>query len=129
MGFTRIQVAIAASTAALLVFGFLGYIQWLSNQGPVLARSEERDTLSGLPVSIRMNPLRDRTIEHSANIFLRQLRDGQCDQLLSHGSTTTAKNTLTSSAIRKRSIHYFPGNWRIGRAGRPSPFFITGAND
>src|SRR5580693_5437814 len=83
MGFTRTQVAIAASAAALLVFGFLGYIWWLSNQGPVLARSEERDSLSGLPVSIRMNPLRDRTIEHSANLFLRQLRDGRCDQLLS----------------------------------------------
>ncbi len=30
-----------------------------------------------------MNPLRDRTIEHSANKFLRDLRDGHCDQLLS----------------------------------------------
>jgi hypothetical protein len=69
MGFTRTQIAIAASVGALLVFGFLGYIWWLSNQGPVLARSEDRDPLSGLPVSIRMNPLRDRTIGH-------------CDELL-----------------------------------------------
>ncbi len=83
MGFTRIQIGIAVGVAALLVFGFLGYIYWLSNQGPVLARSEERDTLTGLPVSIRMNPLRDRTIEHSANKFLRELRDGHCDELLS----------------------------------------------
>jgi hypothetical protein len=30
-----------------------------------------------------MNPLRDRTIEHSANLFLLQLRDGHCDDLLS----------------------------------------------
>ena len=83
MGFTRIQIGIAVGVAALLVCGFLGYIHWLSNQGPVLARSEERDTLTGLPVSIRMNPLRDRTIEHSANKFLRELRDGHCDDLLS----------------------------------------------
>ena len=82
MGFTRIQIAIAASVGVLLVFGFLGYIWWLSNQGPVLARSEEHDPLTGLPVSIRMNPLRDRTIERSANKFLRELRDGHCDELL-----------------------------------------------
>ncbi|MCU1300626.1 MAG: hypothetical protein JWQ87_910 [Candidatus Sulfotelmatobacter sp.] len=83
MGFTRTQLAIAAAAGALLVFGFLGYIWWLSNQGPVLARSEDHDSLTGLPVSIRMNPLRDRTIEHSANKFLRELRDGHCDELLS----------------------------------------------
>ena len=82
MGFTRTQLAIAASAGVLLVFGFLGYIWWLSNQGPVLARSEDHDPLSGLPVSIKMNPLRDRTIEHSANLFLRELRDGHCDELL-----------------------------------------------
>jgi hypothetical protein len=83
MGFTRTQIAIAVSVGALLVFGFLGYIWWLSNQGPVLARSEEHDPLTGLPVSIKMNPLRDRTIEHSASKFLREMRDGHCDQLLS----------------------------------------------
>jgi hypothetical protein len=82
MGFTRTQIAIAVSVGVLLVFGFLGYIWWLSNQGPVLARSEEHDPLTGLPVSITMNPLRDRTIEHSANKFLRELRDGHCDELL-----------------------------------------------
>jgi hypothetical protein len=82
MGFTRTQIAIAVSVGALLVFGFLGYIWWLSNQGPVLARSEDHDPLTGLPISIKMNPLRDRTIEHSANKFLRELRDGHCDDLL-----------------------------------------------
>lgn len=83
MGFTRTQIAIAVGAGALLVLIFLGYILWLSDQGPVLARSEDRDPLSGLPVSIRMNPLRDRTIERSANKFLRELRDGRCDELLS----------------------------------------------
>ncbi|MDQ1388537.1 MAG: hypothetical protein QOF56_1991 [Acidobacteriaceae bacterium] len=83
MGFTRTQIAIAVGGGALLVLLFLGYVWWLSNQGPVLARSQDHDSLTGLPVSIRMNPLRDRTIEHSANLFLRQLRDGHCDDLLS----------------------------------------------
>src|SRR5208282_5085241 len=82
-GFTRNQLAIAAGAGALLVLVFLGYIWWLSNQGPVLARSDEHDPLTGLPVSIKMNPLRDRTIEHSASKFLREMRDGHCDQLLS----------------------------------------------
>lgn len=82
-GFTKSQIGIAAGAGALLVLVFLGYIWWLSNQGPVLARSEDHDPLTGLPVSIRMNPLRDRTIERSANKFLHELRDGHCDQLLS----------------------------------------------
>jgi hypothetical protein len=82
-GSTRTQIAIAAGAGALLVLIFLGYIWWLSNQGPVLARSEDHDPLTGLPVSIKMNPLRDRTIEHSANKFLRELRDGHCDDVLS----------------------------------------------
>jgi hypothetical protein len=82
MGFTRTQIAIAAGIGALMVFGFLGYIWWLSNQGPVLARSDEHDPLTGLPVSIKLNPLRDRTIEKSANKFLRELRDGHCDDVL-----------------------------------------------
>ena len=83
MAFTRTQIAIAASSGVLLVLVFLGYIWWLSNQGPVLSRSEDKDPLSGLPVSISMNPLRDHTIEHSAAKFLHQLRDGHCDDLLS----------------------------------------------
>jgi hypothetical protein len=82
-GFTRIQIAIAAGAGALLVLLFLGYVVWLSNQGPVLARSQDHDPLTGLPVSIRMNPLRDRTIERSANKFLREMRDGHCDAVLS----------------------------------------------
>ena len=83
MGFTRTQIGIAVGAGALIVFVFVGYLWWLSNQGPVLARSEDHDPLTGLPVSIRMNPLRDRTIENGANKFLREMRDGHCDELLS----------------------------------------------
>jgi hypothetical protein len=82
MAASRAQIGIAVGTGALLVFGFVGYLWWLSNQGPVLARSEDKDSLTGLPVSIKMNPLRDRSTEKAANNFLRELRDGHCDQLL-----------------------------------------------
>jgi hypothetical protein len=82
MAFTKTQIGIAATAGVLLVGVFVGYIWWLSNQGPVLARSEDHDPLTGLPVSIKMNPLRDRSTEKAANKFLRALRDGHCDDLL-----------------------------------------------
>jgi len=84
MAFTKTQIGIAVGAGLLLVAVFLGYIWWLSDQGPVLARSEERDPLSGLPVSIKMNPLRDRSTEKAAGKFLHALRDGHCDELLAN---------------------------------------------
>lgn len=78
----RTQIGIAIGSGVLLVLVFLGYLWWLSNQGPVLARSQERDPLSGLPVSIKMNPLRDRSTERVAGKFLHDMRDGHCDDLL-----------------------------------------------
>ena len=83
MGFTRTQIGIAVGAGVLVVFVFLGYLWWLSNQGPVLGRSDDHDPLSGLPTSISMNPLRDRSTERAAAKFLRELRDGHCDDLLS----------------------------------------------
>jgi predicted SnoaL-like aldol condensation-catalyzing enzyme len=79
---SKAQVGIAVGFAVLLVAICLGYVHWLSNQGPVLARSEERDPLTRMPLSITMNPLRDRTIEHTANVFIAQMRDGNCRHLL-----------------------------------------------
>jgi hypothetical protein len=84
MAFTRSQIGIAVGAGVLLVAVFLGYVWWLSDQGPVLARSEERDPLSGLPVSIKMNPLRDRSTEKAAGKFLHAIRDGHCDELLAN---------------------------------------------
>ncbi|MFZ0956448.1 MAG: hypothetical protein WAN60_08900 [Candidatus Sulfotelmatobacter sp.] len=84
MAFTRTQIGIAVGAGVLLVAVFLGYVWWLSDQGPVLARSEERDPLSGLPVSIKMNPLRDRSTERAAGKFLHAMRDGHCDELLAN---------------------------------------------
>ncbi len=79
---SRTHVVIAVGFAVLLVGGFLGYLNWLSNQGPVLSRSEERDPLTQMPVSITMNPFRDRTIERTANRFISEMRDGDCRKLL-----------------------------------------------
>jgi len=82
MAFTKTQIGIAVGAGALLVLVFLGYLWWLNNQGPVLARSDDHDPLTGLPLTIKMNPLRDRSTERAANKFLRDMRDGHCDDLL-----------------------------------------------
>jgi predicted SnoaL-like aldol condensation-catalyzing enzyme len=82
MPFSRAHLAIALGSAALLVLVFVGYLYWLSNQPPVLARSEERDPLTQMPISITMNPFRDRTVERTANRFISEMRDGKCRRLL-----------------------------------------------
>jgi hypothetical protein len=83
MEYSRNQIAIAIGAGALIVFIFFGYLMWLNNQPPVMARSEERDPLSGTPNSIKLNPLRDRASERAASKFIRAMRDGQCTELLS----------------------------------------------
>jgi hypothetical protein len=82
MGFTKTQIYIAVGAAGLLLLIFFGYLMWLNNQGPVLAKSDDRDPLSGTPNSISLNPLRDRTSEKVAAIFMRAMKDGQCRQEL-----------------------------------------------
>jgi predicted SnoaL-like aldol condensation-catalyzing enzyme len=79
---SRTHVAIALTAGGLLLVIFFGYIHWLGNQGPVLARSEERDPLTNMPISITMNPLRDRTIERTASAFIKQMSEGNCRTLL-----------------------------------------------
>jgi hypothetical protein len=83
MGFTRTQLYIAVGAGALLVLVFLGYLAWLNNQGPVLSKSPDRDTLTGIPNSIELNPLRDRTSERAAAVFIRAMKDGKCTEELS----------------------------------------------
>jgi hypothetical protein len=80
---SRTQVAIAVGAGALLVLIFLGYLNWLNNQGPVLSRSVEKDPLSGIPLSISLNPFRDRSSERVAAQFIRAMRDGKCRDELS----------------------------------------------
>src|SRR5580704_18086725 len=82
MEFSRAQIAIAASAGVMLLLIFFGYLMWLNGQGPVLARSEERDPLSNIPNSISLNPLRDRTSEREANKFIRAIHEGHCDEKL-----------------------------------------------
>ena len=79
---SKVHIAIALCAGGILLVGFLGYLHWLDSQGPVLSRSEERDPLTNMPISITMNPLRDRTIERTAGAFIGQMRDGNCRQLL-----------------------------------------------
>lgn len=86
MEFTRTQIWIAAGAGILVLVIFFGYLFWLNNQGPVLSRSEERDPLSQMPLSISLNPLRDRTSEKVAATFLRGMRDGQCQEELADWS-------------------------------------------
>lgn len=83
MAVSRTHLGIALGAGGLLVLIFLGFLHWLSNQPPVLARSDQHDPLTGMPLSITMNPLRDRTIEHIATAFIREMRDGNCHQALS----------------------------------------------
>ena len=82
MEFSRKQLAIAAGMGGVILLMFFSTLAWLNNQGPVLSRSEDRDPLSGIPTSISLNPLRDRTSEHVATKFIRAMRDGQCQDEL-----------------------------------------------
>jgi hypothetical protein len=82
MEYSRNQIAIAVGAGALVILVFFGYLLWLNNQGPVLSRSEDRDPLSGVPNSISMNPLRDRSSERAAAEFIRAMRDGKCREQL-----------------------------------------------
>lgn len=82
MELSRTQIWIAVGAGVLLLLAFFGYLFWLNNQGPVLSKSEDHDPLSGIPVSISLNPLRDRSSERTAAEFIRAMRDGQCETQL-----------------------------------------------
>ena len=82
MEFSRTQIAIAVGAGVLVLLIFFGYLIWLNGQGPVLARSEDRAPLNGTPISISLNPLRDRSSEHVAAKYLDALRDGHCQEQL-----------------------------------------------
>jgi len=80
---SQTQKAIAVGVGVLVLIVFLGYVNWLNHQPPVLAKSEERDSLTGVPDSIKLNPMRDRASEKAAAAFIRAMRDGHCDEQLS----------------------------------------------
>jgi len=78
MKFSKLQIGIAVGAGLLLLFGFFGYLMWLNGQPPVLAKSPEVDPLTKIPLSLDLNPMRDRASERAANEFLRAMRDGRC---------------------------------------------------
>jgi hypothetical protein len=82
MQFSKTQIAIAAGAGFLILMGFFMYLNWLSNQPPVLAKSPEVDPLTQVPLSIKLNPLRDRSSERAASEFLRGMREGHCNDQL-----------------------------------------------
>jgi hypothetical protein len=82
MEFSRTQLAIAVGAGVLLLLIFFGGLVWLGDQGPVLSRSQELDPLSKVPISISLNPLRDRASEKIASKFIRAMRDGHCNDEL-----------------------------------------------
>jgi hypothetical protein len=82
MKFSKLHIAIAVGAGILVLLGFFFYLAWLNDQPPVLAKSPEVDPLTKIPVSIDLNPMRDRASEHAANEFLRAMRDGNCKQEL-----------------------------------------------
>ena len=82
MKFSKLQIMIAAGAGFLVLLGFFIYLMWLNSQPPVLAKSPEIDPLTKIPLSISLNPLRDRSSERAANDFLRSMRDGHCHEEL-----------------------------------------------
>jgi hypothetical protein len=82
MQFSKTQIAIAAGSGFLVLMGFFMYLNWLNNQPPVLAKSPEVNPLTQVPMSIKLNPLRDRASERAASDFLVGMRDGHCDEQL-----------------------------------------------
>lgn len=82
MNFSKTQILIACGAGLLILIGFFGYLMWLNNQPPVLAKSPDVDPLTKVPLSISLNPLRDRSSERAASEFLRAMRDGKCKEQL-----------------------------------------------
>jgi hypothetical protein len=83
MEVSRTQLGIAAGAGGFVLLVFFISLAWLNRQGPVLSRSPERDPLSGIPIDISLNPLRDRSSERTAAKFLRSMQEGHCAEELS----------------------------------------------
>jgi hypothetical protein len=124
MGFSRVQIAIAAGAGVLILLIFFGYLMWLNGQGPVLSRSEDRDPLSGTPNSISLNPLRDRSTERLAAKYLDAMRDGHCNEQLAAWEKDYRKKyaafICASDAPPLRILHY--RGKRRNAAGQPGTY-------
>jgi len=67
---------------SFLLVVVLGTLLWLDRQPPVLSRSAEKDPLSGQPLHVSFNPVRDRSPERVAVATLNAMRDGRCSEEL-----------------------------------------------
>src|SRR5581483_1166973 len=103
------KIWIGVGAGVLLLIYVFGMLLWLSNQPPVLSRSKEKDPLSGYPLKVRLNPVRDRSPERSAEKVLHAMSDGKCRQQLAGWFKTTAGTTPSSSATPSSNIQLFRG--------------------
>ncbi|HLX74268.1 MAG TPA: hypothetical protein VKR26_05995 [Terriglobales bacterium] len=73
---------IGLGVGVFLVLYAFGMLIWLSNQPPILSRSQEKDSLSGYPLRVRFNPIRDRAPEKPGDEMVYAMQEGKChDQL------------------------------------------------
>lgn len=73
---------IGLGVGGLLVLYALGTLIWLANQPPILSRSEQKDPLSGYPLEVRFNPIRDRSPEKPGDEMITAMQQGKCPQEL-----------------------------------------------
>jgi hypothetical protein len=67
-----------AGIVIFLLLYAIGTLIWLAYQPPVLRRSQEKDPLSGYPLRVSLNPIRDRAPERAAEKVIRAVHDGRC---------------------------------------------------
>jgi len=79
MSTKTLVILIAAVVVVLTVFGVL---IWLANAPAVLSRSEKKNPLSGRPLQVTLNPLRDRSPERAADEMVRAMHEGRCREEL-----------------------------------------------
>ena len=98
---------------------FVGYLWWLSNQGPVLARSDDHDPLTGI-TSQHQDESAARPLDREGRqqIFARDCGTGIATTCFPSGSTTTTRNMRSTFAVRRRSTRCSRGNWWIGKRRR-----------
>src|SRR5437868_1165394 len=73
---------IAVGAGVLLVLYGVGVLIWLANQPPILSRSEQKSPLSGYPLEVRFNPIRDRSPEAPGEQMMEAMQAGRCREEL-----------------------------------------------
>ena len=94
--------------AAVLIAGLAVYL-FVTHSSPVLFRYVEVGNPLKEPVFIVLNPYRDRAPERVADLFLQQLKDGNCEKAMAalHDSFRFQHETC------EREERYALGSWRL----------------